>query len=58
MSDDDQAGLYHQWELEQQQQFEEAVFLMAFSLSSINTLYTKEKLNGKTYKILSQEHKC
>jgi hypothetical protein len=30
------------WELEQLQQLEEAVFLMAFSLSSIITLYTKD----------------
>jgi hypothetical protein len=49
MSDDDQAGLYHQWELEQQQQLEEAVFSEAFFETSINTLYTKEKLNGKIH---------
>jgi hypothetical protein len=49
MSDDDQAGLYHQWELEQQQQLEEAAFSVAFFMISINTLYTKEKANGKIY---------
>jgi hypothetical protein len=57
MSDDDQAGLYHQWELEQQQQIEEAAFSGAFSISMINISYKGEP-NGKTYKILSQEHKC
>jgi hypothetical protein len=57
MSDEDQAGLYHQWELEQQQQIEEAAFSGAFSISMINISYKGES-NGKTYKILSQEHKC
>jgi hypothetical protein len=57
MSDDDQAGLYHQWELEQQQQIEEAAFSGAFSISMINISYKGEP-NGKTYKILSQEHQC
>jgi hypothetical protein len=58
MDDDDrQATEHHQWELEQQQQIEEADFSGAFSMSMINISY-KGKSDGKTYKILSQEHKC